>query len=71
MAKQTMVALAAALCLAGCGAGPNDPAVGGVTQGEADALNRAADMLDESSNAVRLTNDAAPAPTPPAKPASK
>ena len=42
-----LVALALALPLAGCGAKDNDPDVGGVTVGEARALNEAAEMLDE------------------------
>ena len=37
----------AALLLAGCGAGDNDPGPGGVTVGEARALDEAAEMLDE------------------------
>lgn len=71
MSKRLVMILALALGVAGCGAGTNDPAVGGVTQGEADALNRAADMLDESGNDVRLTNAAAPAPKPPAQAPAK
>jgi hypothetical protein len=35
------------LALAGCGAGDDDPAPGGVTVGEARALDEAAEMLDE------------------------
>lgn len=42
-----LVALAFALPLAGCGTKDNDPDVGGVTVGEARALNEAAEMLDE------------------------
>ena len=42
-----LVALAFALPLVGCGAKDNDPDVGGVTVGEARALNEAAEMLDE------------------------
>ncbi|HEU4650209.1 MAG TPA: hypothetical protein VFS49_02235 [Croceibacterium sp.] len=37
----------AALALASCGAGDDDPAPGGVTVGEARALEEAAEMLDE------------------------
>ena len=38
---------AAALLLAGCGPTDTDPGPGGVTVGEARALDQAADMLDE------------------------
>jgi hypothetical protein len=35
------------LALAACGPAPNDPGPGGVTVGEAKALDEAAEMLDE------------------------
>jgi hypothetical protein len=38
---------AAALALAGCGPNDNDPGPGGVTVGEARALDEAAEMLDQ------------------------
>lgn len=38
---------AAALLLAGCGPNDTDPGPGGVTVGEARALDEAAEMLDE------------------------
>lgn len=38
--------------LAACGASDNDPGVGGVTAGEAQALNDAAEMLDQRYNAA-------------------
>jgi len=41
------VPLAAVLFLAACGKGENDPGPGGVTVGEARALDEAAQMLDE------------------------
>ena len=53
------------LTLAGCGPGENDPGPGGVTVGEAKALDEAAAMLD----ARRSPADGAamiPAPLPPA-----
>jgi len=55
---------AAALTLAGCGEGDNDPGPGGVTVGEARALDEAAEMLEQQ----RLPDDAQPAAsgTPPA-----
>jgi hypothetical protein len=56
---------AACLLLAACGPGENDPGPGGVTVGEAKALDDAAAMLD----AQRSPADGAakvPAPLPPA-----
>lgn len=53
---QTLLASTAAALLAGCGAGDNDPGPGGVTVGEARALDEAAEMLDER----RLPEDALP-----------
>jgi len=41
------VSLAAVLVLAACGKGENDPGPGGVTVGEARALDQAAEMLDD------------------------
>jgi len=52
---------ATALALAGCGAGDNDPGPGGVTVGEARALDEAAEMLEQQ----RLPDDAAPTPAGP------
>jgi len=40
-------ALIAALTIAGCGSGDNDPGPGGVTVGEARALDEAAEMIEE------------------------
>lgn len=40
-----------ALALAGCGSGDNEPGPGGVTQGEAKALDEAAQMLDARKQA--------------------
>ena len=60
------LAFAGFLMLAACGGGPNDPGVGGVTQGEADALNDAAAMLDQSAPPPSVLNTTAPAtPAPP------
>ena len=47
---------AAALLLAGCGPNDTDPGPGGVTVGEARALDEAAEMLDEQ----RLPAEALP-----------
>ncbi|CDO36872.1 MULTISPECIES: hypothetical protein [Novosphingobium] len=44
---RSLVPLMAVLALAGCGKGDNDPGPGGVTVGEARALDQAAEMLDE------------------------
>ena len=51
---------AAALLLAGCGPNDTDPGPGGVTVGEARALDEAAEMLDEQ----RLPAEALPSPAP-------
>jgi hypothetical protein len=42
-----LLVLVAAAGLAGCGPSDNDPGPGGVTVGEARALDEAAEMLDE------------------------
>jgi len=57
--------LAAAALLAGCGASDNDPGPGGVTVGEARALDEAAEMLDRA----QLPVEALPAPDEAAEPA--
>lgn len=41
------ILLAVLLALPSCGSNDNDPGPGGVTVGEAEALNQAAEMLDE------------------------
>jgi hypothetical protein len=48
---------AIALLVSGCGSNDNDPGPGGVTVGEARALDEAAEMLDEQ----RLPEEALPA----------
>jgi hypothetical protein len=54
-----------ALLLAACSS-PNDPGEGGVTRAEADALNKAAEQLEQSAPPPSITNMAAPAaPEPP------
>jgi hypothetical protein len=45
------------LLLTACGSASNDPGVGGVTRGEAEALNDAAAMLDQTEPPPRLTDD--------------
>jgi hypothetical protein len=63
-------ALAGALLLAACGSGENDPGPGGVTVGEAKALDEAAEMLEQQRlDPAELappdeTRQAAPEPAP-------
>ena len=47
----------AALLLAGCGTGEEEPDPRGVTAGEARELNEAAAMLDENSVAANVIED--------------
>lgn len=47
MHRFSLLAAPAALCLAACGPSDNDPGPGGVTVGEARALDEAAEMIDE------------------------
>jgi hypothetical protein len=61
------VAPAIALLVSGCGSNDNDPGPGGVTVGEARALDEAAEMLDEQ----RLPEEALPAGEEPAPAASE
>lgn len=42
-----LIVLVCLLALPSCGSNDNDPGPGGVTIGEAEALNQAAEMLDE------------------------
>ena len=59
------------LALAGCGPGENDPGPGGVTVGEARALDEAAAMLDKQRlpQGALKTGPATPAPQASATPA--
>ena len=55
------------LALAGCGPGENDPGPGGVTVGEARALDDAAEMLDQQRSPMdgaAATATATPSATP-------
>ena len=54
----------AALLLASCGPGENDPGPGGVTVGEARALDEAAAMLDERRSPLDTAGNAPVAPAP-------
>ena len=68
--------LAAALLLAGCGPSDTDPGPGGVSVGEARALDEAAEMLDEQRLPAEALPPAAeesapePAETPETEPAA-
>lgn len=59
---RTCIALAflPILLLASCGS-TEEPAPGGVTQGEKQALDDAAEMLDKANNAADLPRDPEPA----------
>ncbi|RJF90444.1 hypothetical protein [Sphingomonas cavernae] len=50
MKRISMLALLVAT--AGCGASDNDPGAEGVTTGEVQALNDAAEMLDDANNSA-------------------
>ncbi|MCB2060963.1 MAG: hypothetical protein KDE21_10680 [Novosphingobium sp.] len=52
------IALLASAVLASCGPGENDPGPGGVTVGEARALDEAAEMIEQR----RLPPEALPTP---------
>ena len=52
-------ALGALLLLSACGGG-EEPAPGGLTQSEKDALDDAAEMLDQANNAADLPRDPEP-----------
>ena len=55
--------LPAVLLLAGCGQGDNAPGPGGVTVGEARALDEAAEMLDERPSMASPVPNASASPT--------
>jgi hypothetical protein len=54
-----IICLAPLMLLAGCGAEPTTNSVDTVTPAEAEALNDAAEMLDQTEPPPRLTNDTA------------
>lgn len=68
-----LAALALVLALGACSKGDNEPGPGGVTVGEARALDEAAQMIEgQSLPADAPAPQQAPAPqAPPAKPAEK
>ena len=62
--KRHVLPLALVATLAGCGPGENEPAPGGVTVGEAKALDEAAAMLDARRSPAAGAAQV-PAPLPP------
>ena len=61
---RALLILPATLALAACGPGENEPGPGGVTVGEAKALDEAAAMLDERRSPAAGVAQV-PAPQPP------
>lgn len=62
-----VISLAAILLLAACGKADNEPGPGGVTVGEARALDEAAEMVEGQRLPPELVQPAGPASTPAAK----
>ena len=60
-----IIMFAAFVLLSGCGAEPNKTGVQGVTPAEAEALNDAAAMLDQTEPPPRLIDDAGQDQAPP------
>jgi len=58
------LALMAALALAGCGSGDNQPGPGGVTVGEARALDEAAEMIEQRRPPPEALRTAQPTEAP-------
>lgn len=58
----SVAAIAAVLLVAGCGASDTDPGPGGVTVGEARALDEAAEMLEERRLPAEALRSGQPAP---------
>lgn len=65
---RTPIAILPLLLLAACGQNPSDPAPGGVTAGEAKALDDAAAMLDQRRPETVTVPQSATRPAPAAKP---
>jgi hypothetical protein len=59
-----ILALTSALALAGCGSGDNQPGPGGVTVGEARALDEAAEMIEQGRPPPEALRTAPPGETP-------
>ena len=70
MRQTALLTVLAALSLAGCGKADNDAGPGGVSVGEAKALDEAAQMLEAQRLPAEATAAATPQPSQPA-PASK
>ena len=62
---RTALPLIALLALAACGKSDNAPGPGGVTQGEAKALDEAAEMIEKRGMPSDAVPPPAGAPTPP------
>lgn len=62
--RPSPTALLLPLCLLACGPGDNDPGPGGVTVGEARALDEAAEMLDRQTAAESAAADQDEGATP-------
>ena len=62
-----VISLAAILLLAACGKADNEPGPGGVTVGEARALDEAAEMVEGQRLPPELVQPGAPASAPAAK----
>jgi hypothetical protein len=60
-----IIGLAPLMLLTGCADEPSMNSVDTVTPAEAEALNDAAEMLDQTEPPPRLTNDTAQTSTPP------
>lgn len=70
MRKTCLLALlASSLMLAACGKSDNAPGPGGVTVGEARALDEAADMIEKRQLPKEALHAPAPAPAPAPSPA--
>ena len=68
MRQAALLTVLAALALASCGKADNDAGPGGVSVGEAKALDEAAQMLDAQRLPTEAAAAASPAQTPAAKP---
>lgn len=62
---RVIAGLAPFILLAGCAGEPPKNSVDTVSPAEAEALNDAAEMLDQTEPPPRLTNDTGEAPAPP------
>jgi hypothetical protein len=60
-----ILALSLLLLLAGCGADPPSNSIDAISPAEAEALNDAAEMLDQTEPPPRLTQDNGNAVAPP------